>query len=84
MVRADAPASCQSVVEYSATVKGVLTGHVARQELIVAAALTGRREPALAALVTDPLVSDPSVAALMLDELIEANQKFLVIAQAIR
>ncbi len=66
--------------ELPATVKGVLTGHVARQELIVAAALTGRREPALAALVTDPLVSDPSVAALMLDELIEANQKFLVTA----
>jgi alpha-galactosidase len=37
--------------------------HVARQELIVEAALTGRREPALAALAGDPLLRDPASAA---------------------
>jgi alpha-galactosidase len=47
--------------------------HVARQELIVEAALTGQREPALAALATDPLVRDPATAGPMLDDLLAAN-----------
>lgn len=51
--------------------------HVARQELIVEAALTGKREPALAALTTDPLVRDPETAGPMLDELLAANAKFM-------
>jgi alpha-galactosidase/6-phospho-beta-glucosidase family protein len=51
--------------------------HVARQELIVEAALTGRRQPALAALTTDPLVHDPEIAKPMLDELLAANAKFM-------
>ena len=51
--------------------------HVARQELIVEAALTGRREPALAALATDPLVRDPAIVAPMLDELLAANAAFI-------
>lgn len=52
--------------------------HVARQELIVEAALTGgKREPALAALTTDPLVRDPETAGPMLDELLAANEKFM-------
>jgi alpha-galactosidase/6-phospho-beta-glucosidase family protein len=55
----------------------VLAPHVARQELIVEAALTGRREPALAALATDPMVHDPATAAPMLDELLEANAAFM-------
>jgi alpha-galactosidase/6-phospho-beta-glucosidase family protein len=54
----------------------VVAPHVARQELIVEAALTGRREPALAALATDPLLRDPTAAAPMLDELLEANEAF--------
>jgi alpha-galactosidase len=52
--------------------------HVARQELIVEAALTGQREPALAALTTDPLVRDPETAEPMLDELLAANAKFMI------
>jgi 6-phospho-beta-glucosidase len=52
--------------------------HVARQELIVEAALTGRREPALAALATDPLVRDPAAVQPMLDELLAANAAFAV------
>jgi alpha-galactosidase len=51
--------------------------HVARQELIVEAALTGRREPALAALATDPLVHDLATVEPMLDELLAANARFM-------
>jgi len=51
--------------------------HVARQELIVEAAVTGQREPALAALTTDPLVRDPETAVPMLDEFLVANAKFM-------
>ena len=54
----------------------VIAPHVARQELIVEAALTNRREPALAALATDPQVHDPATVAPMLDELLEANVAF--------
>jgi alpha-galactosidase/6-phospho-beta-glucosidase family protein len=54
----------------------VIAPHVARQELIVEAALTGRREPALAALATDPQVRNPATVAPMLDELLQANVAF--------
>jgi alpha-galactosidase/6-phospho-beta-glucosidase family protein len=54
----------------------VLAPHVARQELIVEAALTGKREPALAALATDPLVPDPAMAGPLLAELLTANAEF--------
>ena len=50
--------------------------HVARQELIVEAALTGQNEPALAALATDPLVHNPATVKSLLDELLAANAKF--------
>ena len=55
----------------------VIAPHVARQELIVEAALTGCRAPALAALATDPLVRDPATVAPMLDELLAANADFM-------
>jgi alpha-galactosidase/6-phospho-beta-glucosidase family protein len=54
----------------------VIAPHVARQELIVEAALTSQRGPALAALATDPLVHDPATAKQMLDQLLEANAVF--------
>jgi alpha-galactosidase/6-phospho-beta-glucosidase family protein len=54
-------------------IQDVLAGHVTRQELIVEAALTGCREPALSALTTDPLVRDPLIGGRMLDELLDAN-----------
>jgi alpha-galactosidase len=60
-----------------AVAKGIMSGHVARQEMIVSAALTGSRELALAALATDPLVVDPSIANEMLSELMMANEKYL-------
>lgn len=50
--------------------------HIARQELVVEAALTKRRESALAALATDPLVHDPATVEPLLDELLEANAAF--------
>jgi alpha-galactosidase len=55
----------------------IVAPHVARQELIVEAALSGERAPALAALATDPLVRDPAIAAPMLDELMKANAAYL-------
>lgn len=55
----------------------IIAPHVTRQELIVEAALSGRREPALAALATDPLVRDPATVGQMLDELLAANAKFV-------
>jgi len=54
----------------------VIAPHVARQELIVESALTGWRDPALAALATDPLVRDPATVEPMLDELLAANGAF--------
>jgi len=56
--------------------QAVIASHVARQELIVEAALTGRRQPALAALATDPLVREFATAKPMLDELLAANAQF--------
>ena len=44
--------------------------------LIVEAALTGQRAPALAALVTDPLLPDPALAGPLLNELLAANAGF--------
>jgi alpha-galactosidase len=52
-----------------------IASHVAEQELIVEAALTGKRAPALAALAVDPLVRDLEVVAPMLEELLEANAR---------
>lgn len=54
----------------------IIAPHVARQELIAQAALTGSKSSALAALATDPLVRDPGTVAPMLDELIAANAPY--------
>lgn len=54
----------------------IIAPHVARQELIVQAALTGDKKTALAALATDPLVRDPATAAPMLDKLLAANAPY--------
>lgn len=54
----------------------VVSSHVARQELIVEAALTGHRASALAALTTDPLLRDLETAGPMLDDLLAANASF--------
>lgn len=56
--------------------QAVLAGHVARQELIVSAALEDAPEAALAALATDPLVSDPACVEPLLQDLLEANRRF--------
>lgn len=55
----------------------VIAPHVARQEMIVEAALTGNKKLARAALATDPLVCDPSTVTPMLDELTAANEPFI-------
>jgi alpha-galactosidase len=56
----------------------VVAPHVARQELIVEAALTEQRALALAALTTDPLVANPAIAESLMDELWDANHPFIV------
>ena len=58
-------------------VHAVIAPHVARQELTVEAALTGRRDAALGALATDPLLCDPSTVEKMLDALLAANAPFV-------
>ncbi|MGI8551389.1 MAG: hypothetical protein ACR2PL_11480 [Dehalococcoidia bacterium] len=55
----------------------VLERHVSNQELIVEAALRGDRSLALEALVNDPLVTDFDTAPRLLDDLIEANRRYL-------
>ncbi len=54
-----------------------LAPHVAWQELVVEAALTGRREPARAAMAIDPVVHDPAIVDPLLDELLAANAPFI-------
>ena len=54
-----------------------ITPPVDRQELIVEAVLTGHREPALAAIATDPLVREHATAAPLLDELLAANEQLI-------
>lgn len=51
--------------------------HVARQEIIVEAALSGESKFALEALSSEPLVTDPTVAAPLLEELQKANDPFM-------
>jgi alpha-galactosidase len=55
----------------------VIAGHVARQEIIVAAALNGEPHLALGALVSDPLLRDLASAARMLEEMLAANAQFM-------
>jgi alpha-galactosidase len=67
-------------VSVGALPTGVLTTiqqHVANQELIVEAALTGDRTLALQAFLSDPLVRDFRSAPRLVDELIEANIAYL-------
>jgi len=58
-------------------VHAVVDRHVANQELIVEAALTGSRELALQALVNDPMVRELDTAEPMLNELLEAHRAYL-------
>jgi alpha-galactosidase len=51
----------------------VLTARAQQQEITVQAALTGSRALAIQALVLDPLVPGPSVAAAILDDAIDAH-----------
>lgn len=51
--------------------------HLARQELVVEAALTGRRAAARAAMAVDPMVGDPAIVDPLLDELLAANAPFV-------
>jgi alpha-galactosidase len=67
-------------VSVGALPTGVLAtvqNHVANQELIVEAALTGKRDLVLQAFLGDPLVRDIRSAPRLVDELIEANAAYL-------
>ena len=67
-VHPDAP------LELPTAVKSIISGHITRQELIVDAAITGKRKKALAALATDPLIRDLSTVGDVVDELLIANK----------
>jgi alpha-galactosidase len=58
-------------------VQAILHQHVIKHELTVDAALRGDRALALQALLLDPLVREFDTAERMLDELLEANSKYL-------
>jgi alpha-galactosidase len=58
-------------------VYAALAPHVAWQELVVEAALTGRREPARAAMAIDLVVHDPAIVDHGVDELVAANAPFV-------
>jgi len=58
-------------------VLSTLEPHVANQELIVHAALTGDRQLALQAIVNDPLVASLDIARSLLDDLLEAHAPLL-------
>ncbi len=54
-------------------IAAVLTARAAQQELIVDAAVSGRRELALQALALDPLVPDSAAATAILDDAVAAD-----------
>jgi len=51
---------------------------VTRQELIVDAALTGKREFALAVLSSDPLIIDQAIVISLLDDLLVSHSTFVM------
>ena len=70
-------ASGISVGALPSGVLATIVPHLLNQELIVEAALTGDRRPALEALVGDPLVRDVDRAPRLLDELLRAQAAYL-------
>jgi 6-phospho-beta-glucosidase len=56
---------------------GLMQAVKAYERLAVKAAVTGSREAALAALMTHPLILDHAKAKPMLEEMLEANKKYL-------
>jgi alpha-galactosidase/6-phospho-beta-glucosidase family protein len=64
-----------AVGELPTAIHSILERHVANQELIVEAALTGDRALALEALVNDPQVLDFDLAPRLLADLLAANER---------
>lgn len=62
-------------------VRSTLLPHIANQEMIVDAALSGDRQLALQALLGDPLVRDKQTAPRLLEELLAANAAYLSLFQ---
>ncbi|MDR1687036.1 MAG: 6-phospho-beta-glucosidase [Clostridiales bacterium] len=65
------------VKEYNEYVKGLMRAVKAYEKLTAAAAITGDRDKALAALMAHPLIGDYDTAAPMLAEMLEANRELL-------
>lgn len=63
--------------ELPAAAAAVTVRHIANQELVVEAALTGSRELALQALVNDPMVGSITTAPQLLEELLAAHRVYL-------
>lgn len=66
-----------AVGELPEAIAGVLTSVITAEELTVEAALTGDKDVALQALLADPLVNSIKVARQLLDEMLEAEGKYL-------
>ena len=62
---------------YNDYVVGMMRAVKAYEKMTVKAAITGDRDMALAALLAHPLVGDYAKAKPMLDEMLEANKKYL-------
>ena len=58
-------------------IEAVVRPHVLRQELLVAAALEGDFDRAVAALASDPLVGRADLAAPMLEEMVKKTREWL-------
>jgi len=65
------------VPEVPGTVWGIIAAVKNYEQLAVEAAVTGARDTALLALLAHPLVRDYEIAVLLLEELLEANRKYL-------
>jgi alpha-galactosidase/6-phospho-beta-glucosidase family protein len=58
-------------------VASVVRRHVHNQEMTVEAALTGNRDLALQILANDPMLCELANADPMLEEMLEANRRYL-------
>lgn len=61
----------------TSTVWGLVSAVKNYEQLAVEAAVTGNKDTALMALVAHPLVRDYDIAVPLLEELLEANKKYL-------
>ncbi|MCL2634316.1 MAG: 6-phospho-beta-glucosidase [Oscillospiraceae bacterium] len=67
----------QPVSKYNDSIINLMKQVKKYEKLTVQAAIEGSRDKALAALIANPLIDNPEKAALLLNELLEANRKYI-------